>query len=142
VTAPAKRILVAEDSAVNAELIQEFLHMRGYETVEAANGQDAVDKIAACNPDVVLLDIQMPILDGFEVIKRIRSDARHQSLRVIALTAYAMRGDREKAIAAGFDDYVTKPIDFEMLLCAIGRKKEAGGSKSTGLSSCTSLFLA
>jgi CheY-like chemotaxis protein len=123
------RILVAEDNAVNAELIREFLQMRGFETVEAENGQDALEKIATCNPDAVLLDIQMPLLDGFEVIRRIRSDPRHPHLRVIALTAYAMRGDREKALAAGFDDYVTKPIDFEMLLCAIGGKKETCASK-------------
>jgi len=124
-----KRILVAEDSAVNGELIREFLQMRGYETIEAANGQEAVEKVAACDPDVVLLDIQMPVLDGFEVIRRIRSDPRHQHLAVIALTAYAMRGDREKALAAGFDEYVTKPIDFEILLCAIGQKKNGCASE-------------
>lgn len=135
------RIVVAEDNAVNAELIREFLHMRGFETIEAANGQDALDKIAAYHPEVVLLDIQMPVLDGFAVIGRIRSDPSHQHLRVIALTAYAMRGDREKALAAGFDDYVTKPIDFEMLLCAIGRKKEACSSKHAYPPN-TSLFIA
>lgn len=137
-----RRILVAEDNAVNAELIREFLQMRGYETIEAANGQDAVEKVAACDPDVVLLDIQMPLIDGFEAIRRIRSDARHQHLHVIALTAYAMRGDREKALAAGFDDYVTKPIDFEMLLCAIGRKKEACASKPISHPLGSSLFIA
>jgi two-component system cell cycle response regulator DivK len=129
-----KRVLVAEDNAVNAELIHEFLEMRGYEAIEAANGLDALEKIEACHPDVVLLDIQMPVLDGFEVIRRIRSDARHHHLHVIALTAYAMRGDREKVLAAGFDEYVTKPIDFEVLLCAIrrkvmGQKKEAFSAK-------------
>ena len=81
------------------------------------------NQIAASPPDAVLLDIQMPVVDGFEAIRRIRSDVRHQHLLVIALTAYAMRGDREKALAAGFDEYVTKPIDFEVLLSAIGQKK-------------------
>ena len=124
-----KRILVAEDNAVNAELIREFLEMRGYQTIEAANGQEALEKISVCDPDVVLMDVQMPMLDGFEVIRRIRGHERHQHLHVIALTAFAMRGDREKALAAGFDAYVTKPIDFEILLCAIGEGKKGRARK-------------
>ena len=82
-------------------------------------------------PDLVLLDIQMPVLDGYAVVRRIRDNPRSTKLRVIALTAYAMRGDRDRALAAGFDDYVTKPIDLATLTSKIGQflEEESPGAE-------------
>ena len=116
-----KRILIAEDNAVNRELVREVLADRNYEIIEACDGQQALDRIAEVTPDLVLLDIQMPVLDGYAVVRRIRDNPQSTKLRVIALTAYAMRGDRERALAAGFDDYMTKPIELATLTSKIGQ---------------------
>lgn len=115
-----KRILVAEDNPVNRELIREILSDYEYEVIEACNGQEALEKIKQAKPDLVLLDIQMPILDGYDVLRRIRDNPPSPAPRVIAVTAYAMQGDRDRAMAAGFDDYVTKPIDLKTLTRKIG----------------------
>jgi CheY-like chemotaxis protein len=105
-----RTILVADDNAASRRLIREILEPCKYRVIEACDGRDALDKIRETAPDLVLLDIQMPGLDGFEVVQQVRRDSRFATLRVAALTAYAMRGDRERALAAGFDDYITKPI--------------------------------
>lgn len=105
-----KRILVAEDNPASMEFLAELLTSSGYDVVQATNGQEALQKIAANSPDLVLLDIQMPGLDGYSVLRRVRGDEKMARLRVVAFTAYAMPGDREKALAAGFDGYITKPI--------------------------------
>ena len=110
-----RKILVAEDDLASRELIREILEARGYEVVEVGDGQEAVQKIAEKKPDLVLLDIQMPLLDGFGVLRQLRQDSRFASLPVVAVTAYAMRGDREKALAAGFDAYLTKPLNAAAL---------------------------
>jgi two-component system, cell cycle response regulator DivK len=115
-----KKILVAEDNPVNRELIREILSDGEYEVIEACDGQEALDRIAEMRPDLVLLDIQMPVLDGYAVLRRLRDNPPSPAPRVIALTAYAMQGDRERALAAGFDDYVTKPIDLKTLTGKIG----------------------
>jgi len=114
-----KKILLAEDNPVNRELIREILGDCEYDVIEACDGQEALDKLAESTPDLVLLDIQMPVLDGYAVVQRIRDNPQLSKLRVIALTAYAMRGDRERALAAGFDDYMTKPIDLTTLTSKI-----------------------
>jgi len=106
-----KTILVAEDNLTNRELIREILETRGYEVIEAGDGQQALDKIKEHRPDLLLVDIQMPVLDGYGVIQRIRQAPDLASLRVLAVTAYAMEGDRERVLHAGFDGYLTKPID-------------------------------
>ena len=116
-----KRILIAEDNPVNRELIREILSDCEYEVIEACDGQEALEKIEEVTPDLVLLDIQMPVLDGYQVVRRIRDNPQSAALRVIALTAYAMRGDRDRALAAGFDDYVSKPIDLKTLTWKIGQ---------------------
>lgn len=108
-------ILVVDDNPVSRELIREVLEAPGREFLEAAQGQEALERIAESHPELVLLDIQMPLLDGFGVVRRIRQDPRCASMRVIAITAYAMKGDRQRALAAGFDDYITKPIDAATL---------------------------
>jgi|SRR5579863_527426 len=107
-----KKVLVADDNAVSRELIREILEADEYEVIEASNGREALDKVREHEPDLALLDIQMPLLDGNAVIREIRADVRLSRLPVAALTAYAMQGDREKALSLGFNTYITKPIDI------------------------------
>jgi len=114
-----KRITVIEDNADNRLLVEALLDDQ-YELTEYENGADALEAMPACPPDLVLLDISLPEMDGVEVLQRMRADARLASVPAIALTAHAMAGDRERFLAAGFDDYVTKPIvDEDLLFTAI-----------------------
>lgn len=108
-------IAVVEDNADNRLLLQAILGDR-YDLVEYENGTDALAGLARARPDLVLLDISLPGMDGNEILRRIRQDASLNSLPVVALTAHAMSGDRERFFAAGFNDYVTKPIVDETLL--------------------------
>jgi CheY-like chemotaxis protein len=105
-----KRVLVADDNPAGRELVRESLAEHVSSILEASDGREALDKIREMLPDLVLLDIQMPELDGYAVLREIRSDPALQGLRVVALTAFAMQGDRERALEAGFDDYLTKPV--------------------------------
>lgn len=114
-------LAVVEDNADNRLLLQAILGDR-YDLVEYDNGTDALNGISATRPDLVLLDISLPGMDGNEILLRIRRDAVLRGLPVIALTAHAMAGDREKFMSAGFDDYITKPImDENQLFDAIER---------------------
>jgi two-component system, cell cycle response regulator DivK len=106
-----KKILIAEDSPVNRELLRELLELENYEVFEACNGQEALDMIEQIRPDLLVLDLGMPVLDGFGAIRKIRTHPLFASLPVLAATAYAMRGDRERTLAAGFDGYISKPIN-------------------------------
>jgi CheY-like chemotaxis protein len=108
-------IAVVEDNADNRLLLQALLGDR-YDLVEFDNGADALAGLMASLPDLVLLDISLPGMDGNEILSRIRADERLRPLPVIALTAHAMSGDREKCLSAGFNDYITKPIVDELLL--------------------------
>src|SRR5258706_7962727 len=110
-----KNILIAEDNAVNRELLRELLEMRGYAVVEACDGEEALRMIDETQPDLVLLDIGMPVLDGFAVARKIRENPRLSSLRVVAVTAYAMQGDREKILNSQFDGYLSKPVNSRFL---------------------------
>jgi CheY-like chemotaxis protein len=110
-----RKILVADDNAASRELIREVLEISGYDVVEAADGQTAVNRTRESSPDLVLVDIQMPRLDGYGVLRELRADPRLSGLRVVALTAFAMQGDRERAIDAGFDGYITKPVEIAAL---------------------------
>jgi two-component system, cell cycle response regulator DivK len=119
---PMTTIAVVEDNADNRLLLQALLSER-YELVEFDNGADALAGLSASLPDLVLLDISLPGMDGNEILSRIRADERLRPLPVIALTAHAMSGDREKYLSAGFDDYITKPIvDESILIDAIDRR--------------------
>ena len=126
-------IAVVEDNADNRLLLQAILDGL-YDLVEYENGIDALAGLEASLPDLVLLDISLPGMDGNEILARIRSDDRLRQLPVIALTAHAMSGDREKYLAAGFDDYITKPIvDETILLGAIEKwlkKNEERGTRN------------
>jgi CheY-like chemotaxis protein len=105
------KILLADDNLPSRELMREILEASGHRVVEATNGRDALDMARQDQPELVFLDLQMPVLDGFQVIRELRADVRHR-LPVVAVTASAMIGDRERAIAAGFDSYIAKPIDL------------------------------
>ncbi len=127
-----KRILIAEDNAVNRELLRELLEARGYAVEEACHGLQALQMMAQSKPDILLLDLSMPVLDGFSTLRKIRENADMASLPVLAVTAFAMRGDREKALEAGFDGYLAKPLSSTSLdaelsrICA--RPQDAGGA--------------
>ena len=110
-----KKILVAEDNPASSELIMEVLSGRGYEIIEAGDGEQALQKIEETEPDLVLLDIQLPILDGFAVLSQLRQNPRFAHLCVVAVTANVMKEDREKGLRAGFDAYIGKPIDAAAL---------------------------
>jgi CheY-like chemotaxis protein len=105
------KVLVAEDNPVNRELLRELLEIQGYGVSEACDGHEALMMIEETRPDVLLLDIGMPLLDGYAVARKIRSDPGLAKLPILAITAYAMQGDREKILDSGFDGYVSKPIN-------------------------------
>ena len=106
-----KRVLVADDNPVSRELIREILE-DDCELIEAGDGREALEKLREHRPDLALLDIQMPVMDGNAVVREIRADPQFSKLPVVALTAYAMQGDRERALALGFNAYITEPIDI------------------------------
>ena len=124
-------LAVVEDNADNRLLLQAILDGL-YDLVEYENGIDALAGLAASLPDLVLLDISLPGMDGNEILARIRSDERLRPLPVIALTAHAMSGDREKYLAAGFDDYITKPIVDETILLGAIEKWLTKGIRDIG----------
>ena len=110
-----EKVLIVDDNRASRDLIRAILKPVRCNTIEASNGQQALDLLCHERPDLVLLDIDMPGLDGLTVVKTIRQDAAFASLPVVAVTAFAMEGDREKAIAAGFTAYVTKPVRAAIL---------------------------
>ncbi len=115
------KILIAEDNPVNRELLRELLEMRGHTVAEACDGEEALGMIEQSQPDLVLLDIGMPLLDGFGVIRKIRENPRFASMPVVAVTAYAMQGDREKILSSKFDGYLSKPVDARSLVQELDR---------------------
>jgi CheY-like chemotaxis protein len=110
------KILLVEDNEMNRDMLSRRLVKRGYEVVVAVDGQEGVDKARAEAPALVLMDMSLPVLDGWEATQALRADPATRSIPVIALTAHAMAGDREKALAVGCDDFDTKPIELERLL--------------------------
>jgi two-component system cell cycle response regulator len=119
------KILIADDNPVSRELLRELLEAPGREILEAAHGCQALEITAAEKPDLLLLDIHMPLMDGFGVVRQVRENPELANIRVVAVTAYAMQGDRQRALAAGFDDYITKPIDGASLRKQITALEEA-----------------
>src|SRR5688572_18452261 len=110
------RILLVEDNEMNRDMLSRRLIRRGYEVIIAVDGQQGIDLAALHSPDLILMDMSLPVVDGWEATRRIKSNDRTNKIPVIALTAHAMAGDREQALAAGCDDYDTKPIDLARLL--------------------------
>lgn len=114
------RILLVEDNDMNRDMLSRRLARKGYRVDVAIDGEQALVQ-AASRPDIILLDMSLPVIDGWTVAGRLKSDPELQGIPVIALTAHAMVGDRERAMGAGCDDYQTKPVDFKALLTSIER---------------------
>ena len=106
-----ERILLVEDNAVNRRLASFLLRSQGYQVLEAATAQEAFEIIKTDRPDLIVMDIQLPGMDGLEATKKLKEDPATRDIPVVAVTSYAMKGDREKALAAGCAGYITKPID-------------------------------
>jgi CheY-like chemotaxis protein len=117
----AAKILIAEDNAVNRELLRELLEMRGHIVAEACNGEEALRLLEEFMPEILLLDLGMPVLDGYQTIRTIRENPAFAALPVLAVTAYAMQGDRDRIISSGFDGYLSKPIDSALLFQELER---------------------
>ena len=113
------QILVVEDNERNMKLFCDLLQASGYRTLEAPTGERAVELALEHRPDLVLMDIQLPDMDGIEALGRLRADDRFATPPVLALTAQAMEGDRERFLAAGFDGYLSKPVDTEQMLAVL-----------------------
>ncbi len=110
------RVLLVEDHEEIWDFLSRRLKRRGYDVLLAFDGQDGVDKVRAERPDIVLLDMNLPVMDGWTVARTVKADPALARIPIIALTAHAMSGDREKVLAAGCDDYHPKPVDFGRLL--------------------------
>jgi len=110
------KILLVEDNEMNRDMLSRRLERKGFEVVMAADGQQGIDLAMSEDPDLILMDMDLPIVDGWEATRRVKAGESTRGIPVIALTAHAMVGDRDKAMAAGCDDYDTKPIDFPRLL--------------------------
>ena len=110
------KILLVEDNEMNRDMLSRRLERKGYQVVLAVDGQNGVEMATSEAPDLVLMDMSLPVLDGWEATRRLKAAAATQRIPVIALTAHAMSSDREKALEAGCDDYDTKPIDLPRLL--------------------------
>ena len=111
-----KTILLVEDHEMNRDMLSRRLRRKGFTVEEAVDGVQALEKIAELKPDIVLMDMSLPRMDGWEATKRVKSDDTTKHIPVIGLSAHAMSGDRQKGLNAGCDDYDTKPIDFKRLL--------------------------
>ena len=114
-----RHILVVEDREDNRQIVRDLLTANDYEITEAENGEEALVAVAKDRPDLILMDIQLPVMDGYEVTRRIKADPSLSSIPVIAVTSYALSGDEEKARAAGCDDFVPKPFSPRQLLAKI-----------------------
>ena len=118
-TAPV--VLIAEDHEDSRDALRTLLDALGYRVLVATNGAEAVEVARAHRPDLILIDIKMPVMDGYETTTRLKADAATRAIPVIALTAHAMAEDRDRAVAAGVDEYESKPVDFARLLEKIGQ---------------------
>ena len=117
----AKKVLVADDKATGRELVRTVLEGRGYQVFEAADGLEALNAAHRLHPDLIILDLHMPGLDGFGVMKELRLDPAFAKTPVVALTASAMQGDKQRAVEAGFTGYITKPVPLKTLRSEVER---------------------
>jgi two-component system cell cycle response regulator DivK len=115
----SKTILVVEDQEDNRQILRDLLGASGYEMLEAENGADALTAVASRRPDLILMDIQLPIMDGYEATRRLKADPNTKSIPIIVVTSYALSGDESKARDSGCDAYVTKPYSPRALLAKI-----------------------
>ncbi len=126
------KILLVEDNEMNRDMLSRRLERKGYQVVLALDGQSGVEMAQSQTPDLVLMDMSLPVLDGWEATRRLKANAATEHIPVIALTAHAMSSDREKALEAGCDDYDTKPIELSRLLGKIEALLGGSGMPSTG----------
>jgi CheY-like chemotaxis protein len=110
-----ERILIVDDNATNLKLVAYLMRANGYDVDTALDAEAALEALRTHRPDVILMDIQLPGIDGLELTRRLKADPATRDIVIIAVTAYAMKGDQDKALAAGCDDYITKPIDTRTL---------------------------
>jgi CheY-like chemotaxis protein len=110
------KVLLIEDNEMNRDMLFRRLSRRGYLVVSAVDGREGVEMARSEKPDIILMDMSLPVVDGWEATRRVKSDAAMRHVPVIGLTAHAMSGDRERALEAGCDDYDTKPVEFERLI--------------------------
>lgn len=110
------KILLVEDNEMNRDMLSRRLSKKGFDIVIAVNGEEAIAKTAADSPDLILMDMSLPVMDGWEATRRIRADESMRDVLIIGLSAHAMAGDREKGLDAGCNDYDTKPVDFNRLM--------------------------
>jgi CheY-like chemotaxis protein len=115
------KVLLVEDNEMNRDILFRRLSRRGYVVVFAVNGQQGVEMARSEEPDIILMDMSLPVMDGWEATRRVKSDNATRNVPVIGLTAHAMSGDQEKALAAGCDDYDTKPVELDRLIEKIER---------------------
>lgn len=125
------RILIVEDNEMNRDMLSRRLAKKGFEILIAIDGQEGVEKATTEKPDLILMDMSLPKIDGWEATRLIKASTQSKHIPIIALTAHAMAEDREKAIAAGCDDYDTKPVELERLLDKITRLIEAAQSHAS-----------
>ncbi len=112
----AKLILIVEDEPRNLTLLRDLLQVSGYKTIEATDGEQGVELVKAKKPDLILMDVQMPKMDGLEATRILKADASTGNIPVLVLTSYAMKGDKERILEAGCDGYLAKPLDIKELL--------------------------
>jgi len=110
-----KSILIVEDNPINLKLIRDVLQIKGYETLEAETGEAGVELARERHPALILMDVNLPQMDGRGAMKILKADASTREIPIIAVTSFAMKGDRERLLAAGFDEYISKPIDIQEL---------------------------
>jgi two-component system, cell cycle response regulator DivK len=115
------KILVVEDNEINRDMMVRRLQRRGYTIITAVDGQQGIDMTQSESPDIVLMDMSLPVVDGWEATRQIKSNPDVRHIPVVGLTAHAMVGDRDKALNAGCDDYATKPVEYEKLIELINR---------------------
>jgi CheY-like chemotaxis protein len=120
------RVLLVEDNEMNRDMLSRRLIRRGFEVIFAVDGQQGVDLAKSERPDIILMDMSLPVIDGWEATRRVKADDATKSVPIIGLTAHAMSGDREKAIEAGCDDYDTKPVELERLIGKMEKLLGAG----------------
>ena len=118
---PGERILIVDDNATNLKLVAYLMKANGYDVATALDAESAIDSLRITRPDVILMDIQLPGIDGLELTRRLKADPATRDIVIVAVTAYAMKGDQDKALAAGCDEYITKPIDTRALPETIAR---------------------
>ena len=121
------KVLLVEDNELNRDMLSRRLQRRGYEVSLAVDGQNALEQAAAQLPDVILMDMDLPVLTGWDATKKLRADPAIRNIPVIALTAHALPADRERAMQAGCDAYQSKPIDFTELVSKIEQFSSQGG---------------